>query len=132
MITDLLNTNEKKALIVLLKKVISANGKIVNNEKIFFDSFKQMLSLKGSKLNYNESTINLCNKFKSHNSKVVCLLEMIGIAWVDNDFQKEEKLFIEEVCKFFNFNKSVIKTYSKWSKDMANLQLQLYKYLKFN
>ena len=114
-----------------MKKVIKADGIISNNEKIIFDTFENMLKLKKNELNENQSVKTLCNKFKSYNSKVICLLDLIGIAMVDNSFKKSERVIIYEVFDYFKIDRKNLLKYSMWSKQSSKLELMLYKFLKF-
>jgi uncharacterized tellurite resistance protein B-like protein len=131
MITDLLSTNEKKTLIQLMKRVIKSDGKISKQEKIYFDAYSKQLKISKSNIKVSASIKDLCKNFKSYNSKVVCLLEIIGIAWIDNSFAKEEKNIINEVFDNFGISKSNFKSYSNWARDAAKLDLRLFKFLKY-
>jgi len=132
MITELLTVNEKKALISLSKKLINADGVIVAKEKQVYEIMLELLSLKRYKIDNKTSTKSLCNTFKTQRSKIICLLELIGIAWVDHSFQKKEKEFINEVCDNFGINRSKIKSYTKLSINMIRLNQELISILKIN
>ena len=125
MITELLTINEKKALISLSKKLINADGIIATKEKQVYEIMLELLSIKRYKINNKTSVKSLCNTFKTQRSRIICLLELIGIAWVDNSFQKKEKEFINEVCDNFGINRLKIKSYTKLSKNMIRLNQEL-------
>ncbi len=131
MIAELLTANEKKALIPLMEKVIKADGEISDIEKIFFDAYLKNLKMKKIKLNFRDSVQSLCKKFKSHNSKVMCLLELIGVAWADNKLAKEERLLINEVFDYFKIDKSNFSEYSRWAKNSVISDLILFNFFKF-
>lgn len=107
-----LTREQQSVLLYLGKQIIAADGVLTDSEIEFIDSLKSQMSE-----NFTEKEIeysDLSRIFNSNASKASLLLELLGVAYADNDFQESEKEMIIEIASYLSISKEKLLEMNDW------------------
>lgn len=123
MFLNYLAEHQKIPFLLLAKKMIEADQKVVAQEEMLFEQLKQELGFSPENSLSEKAQINLEEIFDTFESRRVVILELTAIAYADKDFASEEKALIKELLKAFKISEKEYKKIEKW----VIKQISLYK-----
>ena len=102
MFADQLSTQEKKAVIDLLIYVAWADGELQKEEIEYLNQFCERIDFKDKILldnKYHLDINQICSFFQSLKAKKIAILELLNIAYSDNNYHESEKKGIEIIAE---------------------------------
>jgi len=133
MYLNILQETEKKAFLQLAAHIIKSDKKIEDTEIAMFNAMK--IELQFPNFNFVEEFADIksvCSNFKSHQSKIAVLIELIGLSYSDGEFAKEELEIISEVAQIFEIKEDLIIEIQNWVIKMVDLTNQGYCFFSKN
>ncbi|MEW6709001.1 MAG: hypothetical protein AB1403_04195 [Candidatus Riflebacteria bacterium] len=115
MFLNYLKENQKVLFLILAEELIKADDKVLLEEKELFCSLQKEMDVSeyipGKKISFEELDLSV---FDTNESRNTVVLELVALAYVDENFSKEEKVFIKKVMKEFLIPEKEIKIFEKW------------------
>ena len=93
MFLNILDTDEKKAFALLAERMIEADGIVIGREAASLAALKAEMGMTESHED-GGSVEELAGVFKSRQSKVAALLELIGLGYSDTSFHLDERSLV--------------------------------------
>ena len=96
-----LNDREKKTFLYLAQKLIKIDNKIKVVEVSLLKKLTEEMGLKMNEAVKVEDINKAWQNFTSRESRIILLVELIEIGYVDDDFCASENALIKEICSSF-------------------------------
>lgn len=129
MFVQLLSNLQQEALLSLSKKLIAADNDIDQREQLLLETLRQQCCT-----NLNpDSDINidfLPTLFEEEKQKTAFMLELIGVAHADENYQDIEKDFIAQVAKKLAISTTRLQNLESWVKRQLLLTQEAYTLLE--
>lgn len=115
-----LNLEQQAALLTTAERLIASDEVIAKEEKSIIEILKSQMhsnlpQTSDFELRALEGLLN------TNQSKVSFMLELIGVALVDNEYHENERGFIQEVAGIINMDNSLLEKLEEWVKQQVNL-----------
>lgn len=120
MFLNMLDIDEKRAFTILAEKIIESDGIVVGREAAALASLKAEMGVSGSGAD-QRSVEDLAKVFKDRRSKVAALLELLGLAHTDTNFDLGEQSLIASVAHEMGFSSDDIVAVEQWVQDHISL-----------
>ena len=112
MFVENLNQEQKGYLLALSKLIISADGKVTQEEE---DMLISLGARCGADITLpDEPLLDIAEKFASHTEKVSLLLELIGIALADSEYHEEEMGHMKNIANILGVNHLLLEDMENW------------------
>jgi len=124
MFLSILDQDEKLAFFKLATNMAAVDETIAKEEVKILNQIKDELNLNNSSFSNElkkEDISSLCKKIKTNNSKKAAIIELLGLAYADNEFAPEEREFILEISKCFNISEKELSKYIEWVVKLVEL-----------
>jgi hypothetical protein len=107
-----LTREQQEVLLYLGKKIIAADGVLTDSEVEFIDALKSQMpkNTTENEVQYND----LPKIFNTNSSKASLLLELLGVAHADNEFQDSEKEMLIEIASHLHISKDKLFEMNDW------------------
>lgn len=113
-----LNFEQQRAFLKLADEIIKADGILSQQEDKLYAELKLQLP---SNIEAANSLDNLKDIFKSKKAKYSVLTELIGISFIDDDFDQKEKNYIFELGQKLKLKKTEINYLIDWVEKQFSL-----------
>jgi len=117
MFLHMLNEDQKRAFAALALKMTGADGAVVGREAAKLRALAGEMNLEIEGWDSSASTGQLAAVFTDRRSKVVALLELLGIAYSDTTFQAAERSIVSEVARAMSVSGDDLKRLEAWVGD---------------
>ena len=107
-----LNKEQQGQLLSLADMMMKADGKIVEEELIIIDTIKAQCS--PDVLPTKVSIPDLAATFSTQPAKVSLLLELLGVAYADDDYHITEQKLIQEIASSLNISSQLLADMESW------------------
>jgi uncharacterized tellurite resistance protein B-like protein len=114
MFLNLLDDNEKRAFAALAEKMIASDGIVVGREAATLGAFKGEMGLGAETVDSGASVSELASVFSDRRSKIVALLELIGLGYSDTSFSGTERSLVSEVAREMGIGADDLITLEQW------------------
>lgn len=107
-----LTTTQKKAFMALATKVVSADDKVGRHERELMNALTAEMSMPDTPVGMDIAAA--VAEFTRWESKVRAMLELIGIARADCDFDKRESKIIQDIARRFGITDGEFEVMDDW------------------
>lgn len=118
MFLGMLDKNEKAAFAILAEQMIDADGITVGPE---IDALTALKREMGVSLEAGDDPerdpARLAARFSSRSSQVACLLELLGLAHVDSDYDLVERSLVSVLASEWGMNEVELESLDSWVMD---------------
>jgi len=118
MFLTMLNDEQKRAFSVLAHRLAAADGKISREEGEALRNMKAELGVADSGLDDRDES-DLAAVFNDQRSRVVALLELLGVAHSDHEFQLDERSMVTVVAHEMGFAATDLERFDNWVRGYA-------------
>jgi uncharacterized tellurite resistance protein B-like protein len=117
-----LQTDQRKALLGLAHNVVVSDGLLDPNEESMLDEFKREMELNPSfEPEYLELS-GIENTFDSRKSRLIALLNLLRLSYVDGAFEIEEECLLKEVSQVFGVSEEDFLLLDNWVRRLHALE----------
>jgi len=114
MFLHMLNDDQKRAFAALALKMTAADGTMVGRETAKLRSLAGEMNLDLADWDKAGGVAELASAFTDRRSKVVALLELLGLAYSDTSYQGIEESLVDEVARAMNLSDDDLKRLETW------------------
>lgn len=100
--------SQKKAFLALAQKMIEADSRIENKERLYLLYIKNEMGFETDVAIPSLSLDQITNEFKTTHSKLWMMLELIGVAHIDDEIAESEQQLVRDVAKKLNIKNNTI------------------------
>lgn len=119
MFLNMLDRDEKGAFAELAEKIVEADGLVIDRESAKLAALKAEMGISGG--GSGRSVDELAGIFKSRRSKIVALLELIGVGYSDASFSVNEKSLVDLAARQMGVTKDELAQVESWVNEYVNL-----------
>jgi hypothetical protein len=130
MFLTMLNDNEKRDFALLAEKMIAVDGIVVGREAATLAAFKGEMGLSSGPGAEAKSLEELASSFTSRRSKIVALLELIGLGYSDTSFTVTERSLVFAVARAMDIEASTLVELEAWVQQHVRLIRQAMELLR--
>jgi len=117
-----LKPDQRKALLGLAHNVVVSDGLLDPNEEGMLDEFKREMELNpGIDADYLELR-GIEHTFDTRRSRIVALLNLLLLSYVDGAFEIEEECLLKEVSKVFGVSDEEFLLLDNWVRRLRALE----------
>jgi hypothetical protein len=130
MFLTLLNDEEKRAFALLAEKMIAADGIVVGREAATLAAYKAEMGLEPRSESQERGVEDLAAAFGSRRSKVVALLELIGLGYSDTSFSVTERSLVFALARAMEIEADTLVDLEAWVQQHVRLIRQAMELLR--
>lgn len=123
MFVHYLNSQQQSILISLAKNIISADSILSEKEKLMLDILKSQANSDISEVEVE--IFQLPSIFVTKREKYSLLLELLGIAHADQEYQLEEQSLIKLYAECLNVSDNELNVLEKWVEKQLALSIEI-------
>jgi uncharacterized tellurite resistance protein B-like protein len=97
-----LSLQQRKALVSLLSRVARADGKVSDSEQSMVVAFSEALGVQSGEDGLESGPGELVLVFSSQRAARIALLELVTLAYVDDDYSLVERELVESIAGAMN------------------------------
>ena len=122
MFLNSLNREQQKAFLAIAMKIIGADGILEPRERKMIEAMRYEMGL------WNDTDLpkgeieEIVKPFDTRKSKVISMLECIGLAYADEDLGQEEQKILRALALLFEFSEEEATTMENWVLRLNKLQ----------
>ena len=105
---------QKEAFLSLASKFIASDGKLQIDELNMLTLMKHEMELSAVNQPIDEPMETLYAYFDTHKTKVIALLELVGLGHADNEYDTTESEFIRAMAHSLGFTDEDVLVYENW------------------
>ncbi len=121
MFLSLLNGAEKRAFIQLADHLAAADEVVLEAEKQAIGALKTEVGLPGGPGEHLVPVEELASVFVSRRAKIVALVELLGLAYADSEFETNERSMIVIAARAMEIEVADLRRLEEWVKDHIKL-----------
>ena len=113
-----LNANQKQAFLSIAIQLITADGVLDATEQVLFDTMCTEMRI-ATTLNEIAPEIDfaaLPHVFETQTLRHQILLEVLSLAYADNEFQEEEQVLVQKLAEVFSISAEKVTALEAWLK----------------
>ena len=114
MFLNLLDEDEKAAFAALAEKMITSDGIVVGREAATLGALKGEMGVGAEAVNSTAAVSDLAAVFSDRRSKIVVLLELVGLGYSDTSFCGTERSLVSEVAREMGVGADDLAKLEKW------------------
>ena len=99
MFLNLLDDKEKSAFSALAEKMIESDGIVVGREAATLGALRGEMGIGAEKSSDGSTVSSLAAAFADRRSKIVVLLELVGLGYSDTSFSGTERSLVSDVAR---------------------------------
>jgi hypothetical protein len=130
MFLTLLNNEEKRAFALLAEKMIAADGIVVGREAATLAAYKGEMGFESPSGGEDQGVEELAAAFESRRSKVVVLLELIGLGYSDTSFSVTERSLVFALARAMDIEADTLVDLESWVQQHVRLIRQAMELLR--
>jgi hypothetical protein len=130
MFLTLLNDDEKRAFALLAERMIAADGIVVGREAATLASYKAEMGLDPSSEGGDQDVEQLAAVFESRRSRLVALLELIGLGYSDTSFSVTERSLVFALARTMDVEADTLVELEGWVQQHVRLIRQAMELLR--
>ncbi len=130
MFLTLLNDEEKRAFALLAEKMIAGEGIVVGRETTTLAAYKAEMGLEARPESEERGVEDLAAAFGSRRSKVVALLELIGLGYSDTSFSVTERSLVSALARAMEIEADTLVDLEAWVQQHVRLIRQAMELLR--
>ncbi|MEQ8220914.1 MAG: TerB family tellurite resistance protein [Candidatus Eremiobacterota bacterium] len=120
-----LNEREKKHFLYLAQKLIKIDNKIKVVEVSLLKKLTEEMGLSMHDAVKVEDINKAWQIFTARESRIILLVELISIGYVDDDFCASENELIKEICSAFSISDTKLQLIEQWVIDERDLSASI-------
>lgn len=122
-----LTLDQQSVLLQLSNQLISSDSVLSDDELVFIEALKsQMMSdIEDHSVSYDQ----LSDVFSDKASKASLLLELLGVAHADDEYQDEEKAFMSDIANKLSISLDELAEMEKWVLSQLNISKQVLRFM---
>lgn len=130
MFLNLLTDRQKQSFLALATKVVMADGGVVPEENVTLDV--RVTEMGGNVKAPPEEVYGAINYdiFDSRISQVIVVIELMVIAYSDEEYHEHERPIVEDLARKFGFSDEQIATFESWATRQAPLSFEGYAFVQ--
>ena len=114
MFLTMLEDDEKRAFALLAEQMIAVDGIVVGREAATLAAFRGEMGLPLGPGTDGKSIEELASSFTSRRSKIVVLLELIGLGYSDTSFSVSERSLVFALARTMDIEASTLVELEAW------------------
>jgi hypothetical protein len=130
MFLTLLDDDEKRAFALLAEKMIAADGIVVGREAATLAAYKGEMGLGSEPEGEAQGIEELASVFGSRRSKIVALLELIGLGYSDTSFSVTERSLVFATARAMDIEANTLVELEAWVQQHVRLVRQAMELLR--
>ncbi len=120
MFLNLLDNDEKLAFAELAERMIEADGLVIGREEASLAALKAEMGTPSEAIG-GRTIEELAGVFKGWRSKVVALLELIGLGYTDTSFSIGEQSLVDQVAQTMGLSEKELASIEEWVQEHVSL-----------
>ena len=120
MFLNLLDNDEKLAFVELAERMIEADGLVIGREEASLAALKAEMGTPSEAIG-GRTIEELAGVFKGWRSKVVALLELIGLGYTDTSFSIGEQSLVDQVAQTMGLGEKERASIEEWVQEHVSL-----------
>ena len=130
MFLTMLDGDEKRAFVLLAERMIAADGIVVGREAATLAAFKGEMGLGSASIDESQSIDDLASVFRTRRSKIVALLELIGLGYSDTSFSVTERSMVFTLARAMDIDTNTLVELESWVQQHVRLVRQAMELLR--
>ncbi|HAS8475655.1 TPA: hypothetical protein I7768_01445 [Vibrio vulnificus] len=114
-----LNKDQQGVLLAIAQKLINVDGQVSAEEIAILDQIKLQCDTDVEALSYTEES--MIALFPDRRSKVSLLVEILGVAYSDTEYCKQEQDFLTRLASNLSINDEELQKLTDWVTRQLNL-----------
>lgn len=114
-----LNKDQQGVLLAIAQKLINVDGQVSAEEVAILDQIKLQCDTDVEALSYTEES--MIALFSDRRSKVSLLVEILGVAYSDTEYCKQEQDFLTRLASNLSINDEELQKLTDWVTRQLNL-----------
>lgn len=119
---SLLTDEQRQALLGLAHNVVVSDGLLDPNEERMMNEFKREMDLNPRVQSDYLELDGIEKTFDSHRSRVIALLNLLRLSYVDGAFEIEEECLLTEISEAFGIADDEFQLLNNWVKRLVSLE----------
>jgi uncharacterized tellurite resistance protein B-like protein len=128
MFVSYLNEEQQSILLALAQSIIQADGVTDEREEELFETIRAQCQAAITPINISMSELH--THFTSHPTKVALLLELIAIAYADEEYHLKEQDLIQEIANGLQISKELLIEIERWVKHHLDSMKDVYRFME--
>ncbi len=112
MFINSLSSVQQSAFLSIANQLVSIDGDVDKSERVLMRLYKSQMNVGVVEVECLFESLPLI--FDDHKSKMVLIIELIGLACVDGDYDRDEKAFLLEVSGILDINNAKVVKCEEW------------------
>ena len=117
-----LTEQQRVALLGLAHDVVVSDGILDPNEELMLDEFKREMTLNPDTQSEYLDLHGIEKIFDSNRSRIIAMLNLLRISYVDGAFEVEEECLLKEVSRIFALSPEQFMLLENWVKRLISLE----------
>ena len=117
-----LTADQRKALLGLAHNVVVSDGLIDPNEEGMMDEFKREMELSPATESEYLELDGIEQTFDSRKSRLIALLNLLRLSYVDGAFEIEEECLLKEISEAFGVSSDEFMLLDNWVRRLLSLE----------
>ena len=124
MFLNLLTERQKQSFLALATKVVMADGNVVPEESVTLDV--RVAEMGGAIKAPPEEIYGVPNYdiFDTPRARLICVLELLVIAYSDDEFHVDERPIIHQLVEVFGYSPVQMEAFEAWARKQAPLSVE--------
>lgn len=119
-----LTKEQRNALLGLAHNVVVSDGLLDPNEEVMLDEFKREMELHPELQSEYLELDGVEKIFDSHRARVIALLNLLRLGYVDGAFEIEEECLLTEISRAFEIDDVEFRLLNNWVKRLVALEAE--------
>ncbi len=109
-----LSDSQKEAFLIVGIQFIHCDGEVTIDEKKLFELMRREASVEIPPRAEEFNKLELIEAFDTDQSRIILLLELLHLGYIDGEFSKPEHDFLLEFADKLGFTEDQLTTYAHW------------------
>ena len=116
-----LDQGQKELLYHLAYSVVVSDGEFSAEEELSMMDMRREMALSEDLEPHYLEVKGLEKKFLSHRSRIIAIIALTHLGYVDGAFEIEEKSYLYELCQVFNISNELFTRINNWVRRLVAL-----------
>ena len=117
-----LKPEQRQALMGLAHNVVVSDGLLDPNEEGMMDEFKREMELNPALESEYLELVGIEQTFDSRKSRLIALLNLLRLSYVDGAFEIEEECLLKEISEAFGVSSDEFMLLDNWVRRLLSLE----------
>lgn len=114
MFLNMLGDGEKRAFAALARKMIVADGIVVGREESTLAALQGEMGVEAAARDAEAEIGELAGVFADRRSKMIALIELVGLGYSDTSYEGVERSFVADVAKAMHIGGEDVDRIERW------------------